>query len=104
MEDKSENLNEQKNNMECLNNLKVYVTTKNEKEKNKLHKKLEIAKKNLIKSANPENFTRRAIIDYITKYSEIDSLSKNKNAKELVNEFIESFPNKNVLPRHFYRK
>ena len=102
MEDKSENLNEQQNNMECLNNLKVYVTTKNEKEKNKLHKKLEIAKKNLIKSANPANFTRSAIIDYITKYSEIDSLSKNKNAKELVDEFIESFSNKNVLDKSLF--
>lgn len=99
MEDKNENFKEEQTIMEYLNKMKAFISTKNKNDKDNLYEKLQITKTNLTKSNIPENIVRAAIINYIINYANIISLSKDKDASELLNEFIEFFPKKNVIEK-----
>ena len=99
MEDGNENSNEENDINQYLNDMKTFISTKNKNDLDKLSEKLEIAKKNLMHSSNPENLVRSAIIHFITNYSKISVLSKNKEVKELIDEFILYFPKKDVIEK-----
>ena len=94
MEDRSKSLEEEQTVDQYLNDIKAFVSKKNEKEKDKLYEKLKIAKTNLIEPTIPENIVRSAIINYIINYTNVNYLSKNKEAKKLADEFIKYFPKK----------
>ena len=77
--------------------METFISTKNVKDKDKLYQKLDVVKNRLKQSTIPENLVKSTIINYIINSSKISSLSKDKEAKELANEFIQYFPNKDVI-------
>ena len=97
MEESNENLKEENDINHYLNDMEAFISIKNIKDKDKLYEKLEVSKNNLKQSAIPENLVRSAIINYIINSSKSSFLSKDKEAKELANEFIQYFPKKDVI-------
>ena len=77
--------------------METFISTKNVKDKDKLYQKLDVVKNRLKQSTIPENLVKSTIINYIINSSKISSLSKDKEAKEMAKEFIQYFPNKDVI-------
>ena len=83
--------------IQCSNEMKRLVMTKNEKDIEKLFDNLKEKRNYLLKSKIPENIARSSIISYVIKYHNIESLYKVKNIKDLTNELINSLPLNNVI-------
>lgn len=77
----------------CLNNMKVLISSKKKEEIEKISFKLLKAKEYLFKSKTEENIVRSAIIGYILE----NFSAKDNKVKEILNNFINCFDQKNII-------
>ena len=99
MTDLNEIQNTQFNINQCQENMRELISTADKTRKQKLSLELKELKEKLIKSNEPINIARGAIISYVLNYSNNNSIFKTKKAKNLVKEFIDNFLIKEVIEK-----